>query len=45
LSLRRRGSGSSGSINSHCVSVNNSNRFLLMQEAHQTTRLTQKSTA
>jgi len=43
LSLRRFGSGSSGSINSHCAPVNSSNRFLLMQEAHQTTRLTQKS--
>jgi hypothetical protein len=45
LSLRRFGSGSSGSINSHCASLNNSNRFLLMQELHQTTRLTQKSPA
>jgi hypothetical protein len=44
LSLRRFGSGSSGSINCHCASVNSSNRFLLMQEAHQTTRLTQKYT-
>jgi hypothetical protein len=43
LSLRRFGSGSRGSINSHCASVNSSNRFLLMQQAHQTTRLTQKS--
>jgi hypothetical protein len=43
LSLRRFGSGSSGSTSSHCASVNNSNRFLLMQEVHQTTRLTQKS--
>jgi hypothetical protein len=43
LSLRRFGSGSSGSISSHCASFNNSNRFLLMQEVHQTTRLTQKS--
>lgn len=41
LSLRRFGSGSSGSINSHCASVNNSNRFLLMQKAHQTIRLIQ----
>jgi len=45
LSLRRFGSGSSGSIRSHCASFNNSNRFLLMQEVHQTTRLTKKSTA
>jgi hypothetical protein len=45
LSLRRFGSGSSGSINSHCASVNNSNRFLLMQELQQTTHLTQKYTA
>jgi hypothetical protein len=45
LSLRRFGSGSSGSINSHCASVNNSNRFLLMQQAHQTTRLMRKSQA
>ncbi len=45
LSLRRFGSGSSGSINSHCASLNNWNRFLLMQEVHQTTRLTQKSPA
>ncbi len=43
LSLRRFGSGSSGSINSHCASFNNSNRFLLMQEVQQTTRLHQKS--
>ena len=42
LSLRRFGSGSSGPINSHCASVNNSNRFLLMQEVHQTIRLMQK---
>ena len=45
LSLRRFGSGNSGSINSHCASLNNSNRFLPMQEVQQTTRLTQKSTA
>ncbi len=45
LSLRRFGSGSSGSISSHCASFNNSNRFLLMQEVHQTTRLSQKSLA
>ena len=42
LSLRRFGSGSRGAISSHCASLNNSNRFLLMQEVHQTTRLTQK---
>jgi len=45
LSLRRLGSGSSGSSNSHCASLNNWNRFLLMQEVQQTTRLTQKSPA
>lgn len=45
LSLRRLGSGSSGPINSHCASLYNSNRFLLMQEVHQTNRLTQKSPA
>ena len=45
LSLRRFGSGSSGSISSHCASLNNSNRFLLMQEVHQTARLTQKCSA
>ena len=45
LSLRRFGSGSSGSINSHCASLNNSNRFLLMQEVQQITHLTQKSPA
>jgi hypothetical protein len=45
LSLRRFGSGSSGSISSHCASFNISNRFLLMQEVHQTTRLSQKSLA
>jgi hypothetical protein len=45
LSLRRFGSGSSGAINAHCASLNNWNRFLLMQEVHQTTRLTQKSPA
>jgi hypothetical protein len=43
LSLRRFGSGSSGSINSHCASLNNSNRFLLMQEVHCTNRLMHKS--
>jgi hypothetical protein len=45
LSLRLVGSGSSGAINSHCASLNNSNRFLLMQEENQTTRLTRKSLA
>ena len=45
LSLRRFGAGSSGSISSHCASLNNSNRFLLMQEVHQTTHLMQKSPA
>lgn len=39
------GSGSKGPNNSHCASLNNSNRFLLMQEVHQTNRLTAKSTA
>jgi hypothetical protein len=45
LSLRRFGSGSSGAITSHCASLNNSNRFLLMQEENQPTRLTRKSPA
>jgi hypothetical protein len=45
LSLRRFGSGSKGSISFHCASLSNSNRFLLMQQAHQITRLTQKSPA
>jgi hypothetical protein len=45
LSLRRFGSGSRGSISSHCASFSSSNRFLLMKEVHQTTRLTQKSPA
>ena len=45
LSLRRFGSGSRGSINSHCTSVNNSNRFLLIQEVQQNKRLNQKSSA
>ncbi len=45
LSLRRFGSGSRGSINSHCPSFNNSKRFLLMHEVHQNTRITQKSPA
>jgi hypothetical protein len=43
LSLRRFGSASKGSINSHCASLNNSNRFLLMQEVQQTNRPRQKS--
>ena len=42
LSLRRLGSGNSGSINSHCPSVNNTNRFLLTQKAQQTIRLNQQ---
>jgi hypothetical protein len=42
LSLRRFGSGSSGAISSHCASLNNSNRFLPMQEGNQTTHLTRK---
>jgi hypothetical protein len=45
LSLRCFGTGSSGSISSHCASLNNSNRFLLMQEVHQTARLIKKSPA
>jgi len=45
LSLRRFGSGNRGSISSHCFSLNNSNRFLLMQQQNQTTSLTQKYTA
>ena len=45
LSLRRVGSGSSGAINSHCASLNNSNRFLLMQEDNQPTHLMRKSLA
>jgi hypothetical protein len=43
LSLRRFGTGNSGSIRFHCASLNNSYRFLLMQELQQTARLTQKS--
>ena len=43
LSLRRFGSGSKGAINSHCASLNNSNRFLLIQEVDQITCLSQKS--
>ena len=38
-SLRTLGAGSRGSIFRHCASLNNSNRFLLMQKAHQITRL------
>ena len=45
LSLRLVGSGSSGAINSHCASLNNSNRFLLMQEENQPSRLMRKSLA
>ncbi len=45
LSLRRFGSGSSGSISSHCASFNNSNRFLLMQEVQQNNRSMQKHKA
>lgn len=43
LSLRRLGSGSNGPINSHCASLSNSKRFLLMQEVQQNNCLTQKS--
>jgi len=42
LSLRRFGSGNSGSISVHCASVNNSNRFLLIQEAQQNAALKRK---
>jgi hypothetical protein len=45
LSLRRFGSGSSGSISSHCASFNNSNRCLLMREVHQPAHLKKKSPA
>jgi len=45
LSLRRFGSGNNGSINFHCASVNNSNRFLLMQAVQQITYRKRKSTA
>jgi hypothetical protein len=45
LSLRPFGSGNSGAISSHCFSLNNSNRFLLMQQENQTTRIRQKCTA
>ena len=41
-SRRRLGSGNSGSIKAYCTSVNNSKRFLLMQEDHQTIGLKQK---
>jgi hypothetical protein len=37
LSLRRFGFGKRGSINSHCASVNCSNRFLLIQAVQQIT--------
>ena len=43
LSLRRFGSGSSGSISSHCASFNNSNRFLLMHQVHQNNILAQRT--
>jgi hypothetical protein len=42
LSLRLFGSGNSGSISFHCSSVNNSNRFLLMQKAQQNNVHTEK---
>ena len=42
LSFRRLGWGNSGSINSHCLSVNSFCRFL-MTEAQQFARLTRKS--
>jgi hypothetical protein len=45
LSLRRFGSGRRGSISSHCRSLNNSNRFLLIHEVQQTNHLMQKSPA
>jgi hypothetical protein len=45
LSLRRFGAGSRGSISSHCDSLNNSNRFLLIREVHQPDLTSQKSTA
>jgi hypothetical protein len=41
LSRRRFGSGSKGSISSHCSSVNNFCRCF-MTEVHQPTRLTRK---
>jgi hypothetical protein len=37
LSLRSFGSGNRGAIDSQCAPLNNSNRFLLMQKANQTT--------
>ena len=43
LSLRRFGSGSSGSIISHCASFNSSNRFLLMHPVHQSKTLMQRT--
>jgi hypothetical protein len=43
LSLRRFGLGSSGSIISHCASFNSSNRFLLIQEVHQSKILMQRT--
>jgi hypothetical protein len=42
LSFRRFGSGNSGSINDHCASVNNSKRFLNIQEAQQNSTLKRK---
>ncbi len=42
LSFRRRGLGNSGSINSHCSSVNSFCRFLMTEDL-QLTRLTRKS--
>ncbi len=45
LSVRQLGSGRSGSINSHWASVNNSNRFLLIQKVQQNTLLRQKYSA
>jgi len=42
LSLRRFNFGSKGAISSHCSSVSNSNRFLLMQEVQQNKVLGEK---
>ncbi len=42
LSFRRFGSGNSGSIHDHCASVNNSKRFLDIQEAQQISTLKRK---
>ena len=42
LSFRRFGSGNSGSIKDHCASVNNSKRFLNIQEAQQSSTLKRK---